>query len=85
MKTLHDIWEALQKKQLDLSQAEAMIKSDYLEHLDGMVQLDIFRHRRTGIPEAVFAETKSSDLVLKIRSQCFSGGTRISPRILRIV
>ena len=51
---------------MTIIEAEELIKLDYLEKIDGMAQLDIFRQARTGIPEVIFAQTKTPDQILKI-------------------
>jgi hypothetical protein len=56
----------MQNNELSIDDAESLIKIDYLDKLDEMVQLDIFRQARTGIPEVIFAQSKTTSQVVKI-------------------
>lgn len=42
------------------------LKIDYIEKIGGLASLDIFREERTGIPEVIFGQTKSSDVLIEI-------------------
>lgn len=66
MKTLREILEELANQQLSVVDAEKLIKTEQISNLDPMAQLDFHRHVRTGIPEVIFAESKSVDMVLDV-------------------
>ncbi len=66
MKPLKEILDALLSKEITVEQAEELIKIDYIFELDKMAHLDLNRHLRTGIPEVIFAESKSVEMVIEI-------------------
>jgi NCAIR mutase (PurE)-related protein len=39
---------------------------DYIEKIDNFAQLDIFRQERKGIPEVIFAQSKSVEMIIEI-------------------
>ncbi len=43
-----------------------MLKLDYIEKIDNFAQLDIFRQERKGIPEVIFAQSKSVEMIIEI-------------------
>ncbi len=63
---MNEILERLQKGEISAGQAERLIKVEYVTKLDDQTQLDLNRHIRTGVPEAIFCETKSEEMVLSI-------------------
>jgi pyridinium-3,5-biscarboxylic acid mononucleotide synthase len=69
MKQLKDILDDLSHQKISVEQAEQLIKIENIENIDGKVQLDIFRHMRTGIPEVIFAESKPTAMLLQIINQ----------------
>ncbi len=66
MKSLKEILKQIQNSQISIEEAENLIKIDYLDKIDNFAQIDMFRHNRTGIPEVIFAESKSDDLIVSI-------------------
>lgn len=66
MKPLKEILDALISKEITVEQAEELIKIDYIDELDKMANLDLNRHLRTGIPEVIFAESKTAEMVIEI-------------------
>jgi len=66
MKSIQEILCDVQNGKISLADAEALLKTQYIEHIDGMVQLDVFRHRRTGVPEVIFAESKTPEITVEI-------------------
>jgi hypothetical protein len=66
MKPLKKILDALLSKEITVEQAEELIKIDYIDELDKMSHLDLNRHLRTGIPEVIFAESKTEEMVIEI-------------------
>jgi hypothetical protein len=65
---MKDILERLVNGELDIAEAENLIKSENILEFDDVAQLDIKRKDRTGFPEAVFSPSKDyEDLLLIIR------------------
>ena len=65
---MKDILERLVNGELDIEEAENLLKADAILEFDDVVKLDIKRNNRTGFPEAVFAQGKDySDLILIIK------------------
>ncbi|OLS14220.1 MAG: 1-(5-phosphoribosyl)-5-amino-4-imidazole-carboxylate (AIR) carboxylase [Promethearchaeota archaeon CR_4] len=66
MEDLRGILQKLLKKELSLEQAERCLKTDFIEKVGNFANLDLHRAARTGIPEIIFAETKSLPVMLEI-------------------
>lgn len=66
MNAIRDLLEQLVAGTKSLEQVQEALKGNYIDHVNNMAQLDIFRHARTGIPEVIFAESKSTEMVLEI-------------------
>jgi NCAIR mutase (PurE)-related protein len=66
MDSVKDLLQQLLAGTKSIDEVESQLKSYYIAHIDDMVQLDIFRHQRTGIPEVIFAETKATSIILEI-------------------
>lgn len=65
---MKDILEMLVNGELDIDEAENLIKSDNILEFDGIAQFDIKRRDRTGFPEAIFSPSKDyEDLLLIIK------------------
>ncbi len=69
MKELRDILKDLENHKITTDQAEEILKMNYLNEIDDMAQLDLFRKSRTGIPEVIFAESKSIEMIEQITKQ----------------
>lgn len=63
---MKDVLEKLVNGELDISEAEQLLKSESILEVDDIVQFDIKRNDRTGFPEAVFAPSKDYDDLLII-------------------
>jgi NCAIR mutase (PurE)-related protein len=87
MDSVRDLLKQLVDGAKTMEEVEAALKSQYIANLDGMAQLDVFRHKRTGIPEVVFAETKPTGVVLEIADRMLNANhfvilTRCKPEDL---
>ena len=51
---MKDILERLASGELDIAEAEKLIRSENILEFDDVAQMDIKRKDRTGFPEAVF-------------------------------
>ena len=66
---MKDILERLVNGELDISQAEQLIKADNILEFDDIAKLDIKRKERTGFPEAIFSPSKDyNDLITIIEN-----------------
>ena len=63
-------------------EVQEALKGNYIDHIDNMAQLDTFRHARTGIPEVIFAESKSTEMVLEITQRFLTKNHYASVRSL---
>ena len=64
---MKDILERLVRGELDIEEAEKILKSDAILEFDDVAKFDIKRNDRTGFPEAIFAQSKDyDDLILII-------------------
>jgi NCAIR mutase (PurE)-related protein len=65
---MKDILERLVNGELDVDEAEHLLKADNILEFDDIVKFDIKRNERTGFPEAVFSPSKDyEDLITIIR------------------
>ena len=51
---------------IDEDQLLKYMKLDYIEKIGDLANLDIFRRDRTGIPEVIFAQSKSAEMLIQI-------------------
>ncbi|MBE6500890.1 MAG: nickel pincer cofactor biosynthesis protein LarB [Methanobrevibacter sp.] len=66
---MKDILERLLSGELNIDEAERLLKADNILEFDDVVQFDIKRTERTGFPEAVFSPSKDyEDLIIIIRN-----------------
>lgn len=66
---MRDILERLASGQLNIDEAERLLKADSILEFDDIAKFDIRRSERTGFPEAVFSLGKDyGDLIAIIRS-----------------
>lgn len=61
-----EILEKLTKNEITIEEADRALSSIQIEEVSSLANYDIFRERRTGIPEIILAETKNSKMVLEI-------------------
>ena len=52
---MKDILERLVNGEIDIEEAEKILKSDSILEFDDVAKFDIKRNDRTGFPEAIFA------------------------------
>ena len=66
---MKDILERLVSGELEIAEAEKLLKADNILEFDDIAQFDIKRSERTGFPEAVFSPSKDyEDLITIIRN-----------------
>ena len=61
-----DVLERLQRGEISLERAEQLLKMDFLENIGGHTIFDHAREARRGIPEIIFGEKKTPDVVAEI-------------------
>lgn len=61
-----DVLERFQRGEIDLIKAEQLLKLDFLERIGQHTLFDHAREARRGIPEIVFGETKTPEMVAEI-------------------
>ncbi|MEJ2248299.1 MAG: nickel pincer cofactor biosynthesis protein LarB [Candidatus Lokiarchaeota archaeon] len=66
MDEIEEILDKLLKKEINREEATRLLKADLIENVGNLAKLDIFRKTRTGVPEVVFAQNKSVEILLKI-------------------
>ena len=66
---MKDILEKLARGEVDVDEAEKLLKANNILEFDEVAQFDIKRNERTGFPEAVFSPSKDyDDLIVIIRN-----------------
>jgi NCAIR mutase (PurE)-related protein len=63
---IQEILELLENGKISSNTAKKMLSLYSIEKIEGIAQIDINRRKRRGIPEVIFAETKSIDEIKKI-------------------
>jgi pyridinium-3,5-biscarboxylic acid mononucleotide synthase len=71
---MKDILQKLKNGEISVNTAEKMLRNDHIIELEDFAKMDIHREMRTGIPEAVFAEGKDEEELLKIIKSCSENG-----------
>ncbi|MHA1987420.1 MAG: nickel pincer cofactor biosynthesis protein LarB [Promethearchaeota archaeon] len=66
MSEIKDILTKLLEKKVSLEEAERLLRANQVEEVGDLAKLDIFRKTRTGTPEVIFAQNKTSQMVLEI-------------------
>ena len=66
MTDIHEILQQFKEGKISEEDVLKVIKIDYLEKIDDLVNLDIFRKERKGIPEVIYAQSKSNEMILEI-------------------
>lgn len=65
---MKDILEKLVSGELNVDEAENLLKSENILEFDDIAKMDIKRNQRAGFPEAIFAPSKDyDDLILIIK------------------
>ena len=72
MRTIREILNALQTGELTLEQAEKLLQAASLTPIGDFSMLDVKREERSGVPEVVYAETKSIEDLIKITKTMIS-------------
>jgi NCAIR mutase (PurE)-related protein len=67
-----DVLERFQRGEIDLIRAEQLLKLDFLERIGQHTLFDHAREARRGIPEIIFGEKKSPELVAEIVQRVMS-------------
>ena len=72
MLTLGKVLSDVKKGKISLARAESMLKLDYLTIIDKIARYDSKRYLRRGVPEIIYAKSKTSKQLLKIVSRLIS-------------
>ncbi len=63
---MKDILERLANGQIDIAEAEKLLKANNILEFDDIAKFDIKRNQRTGFPEAIFSPSKDYDDLITI-------------------
>ena len=66
MDDIREILNRLLKKECSVEEAEKLLKANAIEEVGDLAKLDIFRERRTGIVEVIYAENKPAQVTIEI-------------------
>jgi len=66
MGELKKILEDLKTGKHTIEEAEKLVRANLIEEVGSFAKLDVFRKIRTGVPEVILAENKSSDALIEI-------------------
>ncbi|MCK5108344.1 MAG: nickel pincer cofactor biosynthesis protein LarB [Methanosarcinales archaeon] len=67
----------IKENEITIDEAEAQIQLLRFKEISRIARIDDQRAERTGVPEAILAEGKSSDDLVRIVQACLEGGGRI--------
>ena len=80
---MKEILEKLVKGEISVKSAEKILKTKNIMELEDFAKIDTHRDLRTGFPEAIYAEGKDDDEIVKIIISCSTKGnimvTRLNP------
>ena len=63
---IQKILESLEEGKINANTAKKMLSLYSIEEIEGIAKIDVNRRKRKGIPEVIFAETKTLDEIKKI-------------------
>ena len=63
---MKDILKELMDEKLSIEEAEKLLKAKLIEDVGDLAKLDVFRKTRTGVPEVIYAQSKSTQMVIEI-------------------
>ena len=78
---MREILQKLIKGEITAETAEKMLKPMQIIELEDFAKIDSCREIRTGVPEAVFAEGKDDDEIVKIVTRCTDKGNIMVTRL----
>ncbi|MHA1401704.1 MAG: nickel pincer cofactor biosynthesis protein LarB, partial [Candidatus Heimdallarchaeaceae archaeon] len=61
-----EILERVAKGELTIEEAEELLSNNKIEEVEELVKYDLLREKRTGIPEIIYSETKTPEVVVEI-------------------
>lgn len=67
---MREILQKLSDGEISAETAEKMLKTMHIMEIEDFAKMDMCREVRTGVPEAVFAEGKENDEIVKIIMKC---------------
>jgi pyridinium-3,5-biscarboxylic acid mononucleotide synthase len=78
---MREILQKLINGEITAETAEKMLKPMQIMELEDFAKIDSCREIRTGVPEAVFAEGKDDDEIVKIVTRCTDNGNIMVTRL----
>jgi hypothetical protein len=66
MDDMKNILKDLIDGKISIEEAEKLLKADHIENVGELAKLDVFRKTRTGVPEVIYAQSKTAQMVLEI-------------------
>jgi hypothetical protein len=66
MDDMKDILKELIDEKISIEEAEKLLKANVIESVGDLAKLDVFRKTRTGVPEVIYAQSKTAQMVLDI-------------------
>jgi len=66
MDDIKEILKELMDEKLSIEEAEKLLKAKLIEDVGDLAKLDVFRKTRTGVPEVIYAQSKSTEMVIDI-------------------
>ncbi|MFX1258360.1 MAG: nickel pincer cofactor biosynthesis protein LarB [Promethearchaeota archaeon] len=66
IESIESILKQIIEKKLSIEDAEKLLKANLIKQVGDLAKLDIFRKIRTGVPEVIYAQNKSPQLVVDI-------------------
>ncbi len=80
---MREILEKLINGEISAETAEKMLKSMQILEIEDFAKIDVCRDIRTGAPEAIFAEGKENEEIVKILMKCAPNGRVMVTRLTK--
>ncbi len=78
---MREVLQQLIKGKISVQTAEKMLKTMQIMELEDFAKIDTCREIRTGVPEAIFAEGKEDEEIIKILMNCAYNGPIMVTRL----
>lgn len=63
---LHELLASLARGAISIGEAERAIRGEMLREIENLASIDLFRELRAGVPEIIFAESKTTEQLARI-------------------
>jgi len=85
-----EVLEDLVSGKISVEEAEQLISTNHIEAIEEFAKYDLFREARTGIPEVIYSEAKSPEIVFEITKKVLEKKeivllSRLTPKHISVI